>query len=84
MNLRWMLGNFTDPQYCIPRREQFRLSNIAHRRFVSYRAYCWRAVLIVLPLLVALKLLRPALGWLGYAGQTGPFIVALLMIVLLF
>lgn len=84
MNFRWLLGNFTDPQYRLSRREQFRLSNVAHRHFVSQWAFWWRVMLILLPLLVALKLLRPALAWMGLGGQTGPYVFALLMIVVLF
>lgn len=84
MNLRWLLGNFTDPQYRLSRREQFRLSNVAHLHFVSKWAFWWRVMLILLPLLVALKLLRPALAWMGLSGQTGPYVIALLMIVALF
>ncbi len=84
MNLRWLLGNFADPQYRIPRREQFQLSNIAHARYLSRRAFWLRTALILLPILVSLKLIKPILAWLGYAGQTGPYLLALASIVFFF
>lgn len=84
MNLRWLLGNFTDPQYQLPRREQFRLSNVAHKRFVSTRAFLWRTVLILLPLLIALSLLNPLMAWMGFARQAGPYLAAYAILVLLF
>jgi len=83
MNLRWLLGNFTDPQYHIPRREQFQLSNIAHARYLSHAAFWWRTALILLPVIVSLRLIKPTLAWLGYAGQTGPYLVVLGAIMLL-
>lgn len=84
MNLRWLLGNFTDPQYELSRRDQFRLSNEAHKRFVSTSAFLWRSLLILAPLLVCLKLLQPLMGWLGVAGQGLPYAISLAVLLLLF
>lgn len=84
MNLRWLLGNFTDPQYELSRREQFRLSNEAHKRFVSTSAFLWRSLLILAPLLVCLKLLQSLMGWLGVAGQGLPYAISLAVLLLLF
>lgn len=84
MHLRWLLGNFTDPQYRIPRREQFRLSSTAHARYLPAGAFLWRTALILLPLLVGFNFIEPMLGWLGYAGRTGPTAFAYVILVLIF
>ncbi len=84
MNLRWLLGNFTDPQYNIPRREQFRLSNEAHKKFVSTSAFLWHTFLILLPFLVLLKFLNPLMTWLGFTSQAGPYLIAYAILVILF
>lgn len=70
MNLRWLLGNFTDPQYKLPWREQFRLSNLAHERYVKWPDFLSRSALIVAPFLLALFGLEPALKLLGYTASS--------------
>lgn len=84
MNLRWLFGNFTDPQYQLSRRDQFRLSNLAHARFVSRKAFLLRTAMIMLPVVVFFMLLKPTLALLGMGGQTGPYVIALAAVVLLF
>lgn len=65
MNLRWLLGNFTDPQYHISRREQFRLSNVAHSKYVPASAFWARTAVIAAPFLAAFALIEPSLAWAG-------------------
>jgi hypothetical protein len=84
MNLRWLLGNFTDPQYALARRDQFRLSNLAHERYVSRKAFWLRTAVILAPLIGFFALLKPALAWMGYGGQTGPYVIAIGVVVVLF
>ena len=72
MNLRWLLGNFTDPQYKLSRREQHRLSMAAHKKYLSwYRFWGYTLLVIAVPLVLAYELGIPTvLGWLGLASQT--------------
>ncbi len=72
MNLRWLLGNFTDPQYKLSRRDQHRLSMAAHKKYLSWRRYWgYSVVVIAVPIGLAYRFGIPAaLGWLGLSGQT--------------
>lgn len=47
MNLRWLLGDFTDPQYELSLREQHRLSMAAHKKYVSWYRF-WGYSLVVI------------------------------------
>jgi hypothetical protein len=76
MNLRWLFGNFTDPQYKLSLRQQLNLSNAAHARFVSRRAFWLRTALILLPMILFFALLKPTLRLMGLGGQTGPYVTA--------
>ncbi len=69
MNLRWLFGNFTDPQYKLSVREQFRLSNVAHAKFLPRGAFVLRTVIITLPVLLGFLILKPFLELLGYSGS---------------
>ena len=84
MNLRWLFGNFTDPQYKLSLREQMNLSNVAHARFVSRKAFWGRTGLILLPLILFFALLKPTLKMLGWGGQSLPYLTALGLVVVLF
>lgn len=72
MNLRWLLGNFTDPQYKLSRRDQHRLSMAAHKKYLSWRRFWgYSLVVIAMPFGLAFVYGRPAvLDWLGLTGQT--------------
>ena len=72
MNLRWLLGNFTDPQYKLSRRDQHRLSKAAHKKYLSWRRFWGFSLLVVtVPFGLAFVYGIPAvLGWLGLSGQT--------------
>jgi len=83
MNLRWLLGNFTDPQYKLSRKEQFRLSNLAHQRYVSSFDFLGRTFVIVMPLAAIFALLNPFLAWLGYRGSNLAYVLAVLGLVVL-
>jgi hypothetical protein len=72
VNLRWLLGNFTDPQYRLPVREQFRVSQLAHDRYVSGRVFIVRTLIITAPILVAFLLVDDLMAALGLAGQSKP------------
>jgi hypothetical protein len=84
MNLRWLFGNFTDPQYNLPRKEQFRLSNLAHERHVTWRSFLWRSALILAPLLIALKLLNPFLTQFGFGNSSLAHIIVMGAFIVLF
>jgi len=84
MNLRWLLGNFTDPQYRLSWREQFRVSAVAHDRYVTWSAFLTRTAIIISPFVLLLFLLSPILDWLGYAASSPMYAAALLALVLLF
>jgi len=85
MNLRWLFGNFTDPQYELSRREQHRLSMAAHKKYVSwYRFWGYSILVIAVPFGLALIYGIPAvLNWLGLAGQSRAHTVALAIVCLL-
>ena len=72
MNLRSLIGDFTDPQYKLSLREQHRLSITAHKKHLSwYRFWGYSLVVIAVPLGLAYRFGIPAvLGWLGLSGQT--------------
>ena len=72
MNLRWLLGNFTDRQYKLSRRDQHRLSMAAHKKYLSWRRFWgYSLVVIAVPIGLAYRFGIPAaLGWLGLTGQT--------------
>ena len=77
MNLRWLLGNFTDPQYELPRSEQFRLSWVAHEKYLSWTAFiAWTAVVIA-PFIVLYAMLDPLLGLFGLGGQPVARLIAM-------
>ena len=60
MNLRWLIGNFTDPQYRIPLKEQMRLSSVAHKRHLStVRFLLWTLIVIVAPFVLFLGFIFP-------------------------
>lgn len=84
MNLRWLFGNFADPQYKLTRREQFRLSNQAHLRYVTPKAFLWRTVLIALPWLGLLMLIKPTLAYFGLGMQSKPYMMVLMTLLVLF
>ena len=42
MNLRWLVGNFAEPRYGLSRAEQWKVSNLAHRKYMpSKRFFGW-------------------------------------------
>lgn len=84
MNLRWLFGNFTDPQYELPRREQFRLSNLAHRKFVDSHAFFIRTAIIIVPFLVALAALEPLLHRLGYRASSPAYAIGIAVLIFIF
>ncbi len=50
MNLRWLLGNFADPQYKLSRREQWELSRLAHEKYMPGRVFFgWTALALLVP-----------------------------------
>ena len=71
MNLRWLLGNFTDPQYKLSRRDQHRLSMAAHKKYLSWRRFWgYSVVVIAVPFGLAFVYGIPAvLDWLGLSGR---------------
>jgi hypothetical protein len=80
MNLRWLLGNFTDPQYRIPLREQFRLSNVANEKHLDRGAFLTRTLAILAPVILAFVLLKPALQSMGFSGSR-PMLLGIVIIV---
>ena len=86
MNLRWLLGNFADPQYKLSPAEQRELSRLAHERHVSgVRFALWTLLVVVAPTLILIKFALPVtLSWLGLSGRNVPYIIGAAVIVLLF
>ena len=72
MNLRWLIGNFADPQYSLPWREQMRLSWIAHEKHLSFtRWVVWTLLLIVAPFLLLMKYIYgPFMSMAGMGNRT--------------
>lgn len=81
MNLRWLFGNFTDPQYNITWREQVRLSNRAHAKHLPKRVFLIRTIVLLIPIMAMLIALKPTLTALGFGGQNGPYFIGLVVIV---
>ena len=72
MNLRWLLGNFTDPQYKLSRRDQHRLSMAAHKKYLSWRRF-WGYSLVVMAVPFGLVFafgIPAVLDWLGLTRRT--------------
>ena len=85
MNLRWLFGNFTDPQYKLTRRDQFRLSSKAHESYLSTGKFLiWTSLVVLPPLLVAIVLIKPFQNWLGYSGNSMVHIAILSALILVF
>jgi hypothetical protein len=68
MKLRWLLGNFTDPQYKLSRCEQSRVTTLAHSKYLGRGDLALRTIFIIAPLLVLFVLLKPVLQMVGWAG----------------
>lgn len=84
MNLRWLLGNFTDPQYKLPRKEQFRLSWVAHEKYLSEAKFWGWTAIIVAPAIIALGLLGRMLDAMGYGGENMAYLIGLGIMLLIF
>lgn len=84
MNLRWLLGNFTDPQYKLARPEQFRLSNMAHKKYVATTSFLARTALIIVPFLLLISQLDHILAWLTLPNNGATHAIAMGVLLLLF
>lgn len=74
MNLRWLIGNFTDPHYCLPRKEQTRLSNVAHKRHLSTVRFMLWTLVIVAPFVLFLAFIFPwIMGSIGFNSQSSAY-----------
>jgi hypothetical protein len=75
MNMRWLIGNFTDPHYNVPRKEQMRLSNVAHKRHLStVRFLLWTLIVIVAPFVLFLGFIFPwIMGSIGFNSQSSAY-----------
>lgn len=72
MNLRWLIGNFTDPQYNLPFRQQLKLSGQAHDKHLpAGRFWAFLFLAILAPIALAIKFAIPViLQWLDYEKNT--------------
>ena len=86
MNLRWLFGNFADPQYGLDPRRQRDLSNRAHEGHMPRTVFLlWTIGALVLPFALIFKFVLPAvLAWFGFEGQTMPFLIGAAIVLLLF
>jgi len=83
MNLRWLFGNYADPQYDLTRREQHALSTLAHKKYLAPKLFWGWTALIVIPIALAFMFALPlTLNWLGKNGQTGPEIIGVVIVLL--
>ena len=83
MNLRWLFGNFADPQYGLSHKEQHKLSDLAHKKFTPRLAFLRFTIIAVAPAAIGFLALSPILARLGMRGQNGPFLVGAALIGLL-
>ena len=84
MNLRWLVGNFTDPQYNLSAREQFRVTAVAHDRYVTWGRFLARTAAVIAPFVLLLLAAEPVLGRLGYAASSPAYAAAMLILIVLF
>ena len=83
MNLRWLLGNFADPQYDLDRKEQFRLSNEATEHFFPKRGFAVWTIASVAAALAAMKYL-PKLNPIDFGSANLEFVVCTAVVILVF
>lgn len=86
MNLRWLLGNYADPQYELTSQEQWALSKAAHKEHLTWgRFSMWTLLVVIAPTLLVFKFALPVtLKWLGMDGQDMPYFIGCAIIVILF
>lgn len=84
MNLRWLIGNFADPQYDLSFREQMRLSTVAHKNHLSTGMWlAWTVLVIALPFLLAMKYVYdPLVAMAGYGGRSTLYWIGWLLAIL--
>jgi hypothetical protein len=83
MRWRWLIGDYAAPDFRLTRQQRREISFRAQNRHVSPGALTKLTLLCMLPCVIAMMLLPTILGWLGYANQNVPHIIALALIVLL-
>ena len=60
MRLRWLFGNYADPQYKLASRAEREVSSRARERYMpTGRLVCWSLGAIVLPALLLLEFALP-------------------------
>ena len=86
MTLRWLFGNFADPQYALSRKEQRAVSRLAHLKYMSSMTFFgWTAFALLLPVGLTFGFGLPlCLRWLCLTGSNGSFMVGVAVILLLF
>jgi hypothetical protein len=85
MRARWLIGDYADAEFRLTRAQRRDISRVAQERFVPGGSFVRFTLIAVLPpVVVAFVALRPLMGWLGFAGKTGPWMIALGVILLLF
>jgi len=76
MNLRPLLGNFADPQYRLPRKEQMRLTWTAHHRHLPPRTLWLTALGMVIAFILVFAFAHPLMATLlsawGVRGNAFP------------
>lgn len=85
MRLRWLFGNFAEPDQPASRRKQREISRAAHEHHMPEgKLFRWTMLAIVLPAVLLLQLALPAtLEHLGLSGRNVPYLAGIGIIILI-
>ncbi len=85
MKLRWLIGTFTDPYEGLSLRDRHEISNQATGRMPASSLIWWTLGALVLPALLVIGAGLPfVMRALGLSGRTGPYLIGLCVILVVF
>jgi len=86
MNLRWLIGDFTESEFRLSVSDRHRISNRPHEMYLPGRSFFWfTLIVLIVPTLLVYKFVLPlVLDWLGYARQTLPYAIGIAVLIVLF